>query len=105
MIHTTTNIDPALYEELFIKVMNKLKLTESELVAVVLKLVGKEMPNRERPKGAVKYQKGNEEKKWKIVHLYLTPEEYDHFVDMRTFFKMSVAHMISYGLKDRKSVV
>ena len=99
MIHTTINIHPELYEELFLKTMNHLEISESDLVAIVMKLVSREMPQRERPKRAVEYQKGNEKKEWKIVHLYLSENEYDHFVDMRIFFKMSVAHLFCYGLK------
>ena len=99
MIHTTINIHPELYDQLFTECMDKAEVTETELVAIIMKLVSQEMSQRERPKRAVEYQKGPEDKKWKIVHLYLTEDEYDHFVDMRNFFKMSVAHMVALGLK------
>ena len=97
MVHTTVNIHPDFYKYFFAHYRDTLKVSNTELVCIIMKLLSLEMPQRTRPTGAVRYQDQHSEK-WIIVHLYLTDEEYDHFVDMRNFFKMSVAHLISYGL-------
>ena len=100
MIHTTINLHPEFYEYLFTEYASHLKVSYTELACIIMKCVSEEMPQRERPRRAVEYQRSPYEGKtnWVVVHLYLTDEEYDHFVDMRTFFKMSVSHMITQGL-------
>ena len=100
MIHTTINLHPEFYEYLFNEYARFLKLSYTELACVIMKYVSQEMPQRKRPRRAVEYQRSPYEGKtnWVTVHLYLTEEEYDHFVDMRTFLKMSVSYMITWGL-------
>ena len=118
MIHTTINLHPEFYEYLFTEYARFHKLSYTELACIIMKCVSEEMPRRKRPRRAVEYQRSPYEGKtdWVVVHLYLTEEEYDHFVDMRTFFtpksfptscrasalahpelRMSVSHMITYA--------
>ena len=99
MIHTTVNLDAELYEFLFTDYRDSMELSNTELVCMIMHCVNEKMTKRERPTRAVEYQKNISQKDWVVVHLYLTEEEYDHFVDMRTFFKMSVARMVSFGLR------
>jgi hypothetical protein len=46
----------------------------------------------------IKYQERNQEIVWSCLHISLTPPEYEHFIDMRKMFKMSVSHIIAFAV-------
>ena len=98
MVHTTVNMTTDFYDFLFTDYRDSMEISSTELVRMIMHFVSQEMSQRIRPEGPVKYQMNPFDNEWVVVHLYLTEEEYDHFVDMRNFFKMSVAHLIRYGL-------
>jgi hypothetical protein len=46
----------------------------------------------------VRYQRRDEPSNWRVLHLYLTQEEYELKIDMRNLFKLSVSLMIAEGV-------
>jgi hypothetical protein len=46
----------------------------------------------------VKYQNRDEEKNWHRIHIVLNEHEYEYYLDMRKFFKMSVSYILAYSV-------
>ncbi len=47
----------------------------------------------------IKYQARDDKKNWYLVHLVLNEYEYEYYLDMRKFFKMSVSYILAYAVK------
>ena len=58
--------------------------------------IDKKMPPR--PWSRIRYQKRDEANKWEESHLYLTPVEYEMFLDMKKIYKMSGSYLVSYAI-------
>ena len=96
--HTTFNIERSVFDEL-VKVAEEKGGTISGTIRILLKLVSEEMKHRKMPRRPVKYQQLPEQGEWHTFHIRLTVQEYEHFVDMRKFFKKSVSLLIAYAVK------
>ena len=46
----------------------------------------------------VKYQERDKEKNWRRVHIVLNEYEYEYYLDMRKFYKMSVSFILAYAV-------
>ena len=46
----------------------------------------------------VKYQERDKEKNWHRVHIVLNEYEYEYYLDMRKFYKMSVSFILAYAV-------
>lgn len=46
----------------------------------------------------IRYQERDEEKNWEESHLYLTPAEYELFLDLKKVYKMSGSHLIAFAI-------
>ena len=46
----------------------------------------------------VTYQDSDVKENWKNFHISLTPSEYEHFIDMRKLFKMSVSKIVAFAV-------
>ena len=49
---------------------------------------------------AVSYQKRAPKKMWKVRHLYLSKEDYEHLTDVRKFLKNSVSLFLAFAVRD-----
>ena len=47
----------------------------------------------------IKYQARDDKENWYLVHLVLNEYEYEYYLDMRKFFKMSVSYILAYAVK------
>ena len=47
----------------------------------------------------IKYQARDDKENWYLVHLVLNEYEYEYYLDMRKFFKMSVSYIVAYAVK------
>ena len=96
--HTTFNLELSVYAGLKFLAEER-NLTIIDVIRILMKSVSEEMKHQKMPKRLVEYQRLPNNSEWKIFHVRLTIEEYEHFVDMRKFFKKSVSHLIKYALE------
>lgn len=46
----------------------------------------------------IKYQERDLKENWHRIHILLNEYEYEYFLDMRKFFKMSVSYILAYAV-------
>ena len=71
----------------------------NKIIVVLMKHVSKEVEHRKMPERLVEYQKLSEGEEWHTCHVYWSFPEYQHFVDMRNFLKMSVSFLVGEALR------
>ena len=76
--------------------------TDSPIGSVIkniLKMIMDKEPNNFSFNKPIKYQDSAPKKKWHKFHLLLKNDEYEYFIDLRKFFKMSVSAIVSFAVK------
>ena len=96
--HTTLNLELTTYLELK-KLASLKEVSVGTIIVSLMKLLSYEIEHRKMPERLVEYQKLSEGEEWYTCHVYWSFPEYQHFVDMRNFFKMSVSFLVAYALK------
>ena len=96
--HTTLNLELSTYRELKHIAETKNSSVTTVIVAL-MKFLSKEVTHRKMPERLVEYQKLSEGEEWCTCHVYWSFPEYQHFVDIRNFFKMSVSFLVSEALR------
>ena len=96
--HTTLNLELTTYEELKNLAAAK-DISVGTAIVVLMKLLSHEVMHRKMPERLVEYQKLSEGDEWYTCHVYWSFPEYQHFTDMRNFFKMSVSFLVSEALR------
>jgi hypothetical protein len=101
MIRTTINIKEDTLSAL-IDASLELGLPETDVIKLLM--MNTHLDNKSDNKylkmfSIVKYQVRDPEAKWFCMHISLTSFEYEHFIDMRKMFKMSVSHIITFALQ------
>lgn len=97
IIHTTVNlgINGATRIE---KSAEKLGVTRSRLVVLLLRKVLVHWKSLKRNMDSVKYQKNIDGEEWKAVHVFFEARDYEMFIDMRKFFKWSVSALVAMAI-------
>lgn len=75
------------------------RTSRSDMIVMLLREVMIDMPD---PAGAgkmVQYQKKGRDNEWHRVHVSLRMDEYEYFLDLRRFMKMSVSLILAYAVK------
>ena len=101
MIRTTINISEETLDTL---IDASIVLNIPETAVIKLLMMNAHLDNKSDDKylkmfSIIKYQERNPEIKWVCLHISLTDSEYEHFIDMRKMFKMSVSHIIAFALQ------
>jgi hypothetical protein len=101
MIKTTINISEETLNAL-IDASFQLNISETDIIKLLM--MNSHLDNKKDDRylkffSIIKYQERDPEIKWICLHISLTPEEYEHFIDMRKMFKMSVSYIIAFALK------
>ena len=96
--HTTLNLELSLRQKL-ITLAEAQDISVNKTIVILMKLLSCEIKHRKIPERLVEYQKLSENEEWCTCHLYLSFSEYQHFSDMRNFFKMSVSFLVAYAVK------
>ncbi len=97
LIETTININCNLLlrvDEVSVKVGRSRRF-------IISWLLGRLSDDREMPPvswSRIRYQERDDEKNWEGSHLYLTPVEYELFLDLKKVFKMSGSYLIAYAI-------
>ena len=98
MIETTLNISMETLEKIN-KISNLCKTSRNKVIKNLLKMVMDKEPNSFTFNKCVKYQKKDSKEKWHKFHITLDTDEYEYFIDLRKFFKMSVSAIVSFAVK------
>jgi hypothetical protein len=101
MIRTTINISEETLDAL---IDASIKLCIPETGVIKLLMMNTHLDNKSDNKylkmfSIIKYQERDPEIKWFCLHISLTPEEYEHFIDMRKMFKKSVSYIIAFAIQ------
>ena len=102
--HTTMNLEKSVFESLVFLAQNK-NISVTTAIRMLMKLVSEEMEHQKMPKRLIQYQRLPEDSQWHIFHIRLTIEEYEHYVDMRKFFKKSVSYLVAYAVETYGSLL
>jgi len=71
----------------------------SDIVMAAMRFMVQEIDRGARLGTRVKYQPRCDDGEWKNLHVQLGPEDYEFFLDMKKFMKMSVSYIISRAIK------
>jgi hypothetical protein len=100
MIRTTINISDKTLEKLK-NATSKLDVPIENIIKLVMTIIHRDNKSDDRYVklfSRIEYQGRDSEIIWSCMHITLTPQEYEHFIDMRKMFKMSVSHIIAFAV-------
>ena len=97
-IKTTLNINRDILEEITIA-SHELSISRSDVIKMLLKTVMSDDINLAKIGHSVKYQKKGDKNTWHTFHIRLDVDEYEFFLDLRKFLKMSVSHILAYAVQ------
>lgn len=97
-IHTTVNLGFA-HALLLNASARKLGVKRSQLIVLLMEKLLLLWKSMKRSEVTVQYQKKFSFEEWKVVHVFLTGQEYEVFTDMRNFFKRSVSYMLAIAIR------
>ena len=98
MIETTINIHVGMIDK--INQISKIyKISRNKVIKDLLKKVMEKDLNNFSFNKCVKYQDSDSKENWHKFHILLDTDEYEFFIDLRKFFKMSVSAIVAYAVK------
>lgn len=98
LIETTININ----SNLLLRVHNVSGKPGRSRRIVISWLLGRLSGDREMPLvswSRIRYQERDKERNWEESHLYLTPVEYELFLDLKKVYKMSGSYLIAFAIE------
>ena len=98
MIETTLNIHVESLE-MINNISDVYNISRNRVIKNLLKKVMYRELNSFSFNRCVKYQDSDSKEKWHKFHITLDVDEYEFFIDLRKFFKMSVSAIVSYAVK------
>ncbi len=77
----------------------KLKMTRSQLMAILLKKMLIHIKDFKNTFTTVKYQKACDDQGWQVIHVFPEKVDYEVFTDMRNVCKLSVSFLLAIAIK------
>ncbi len=96
-METTINMNVIILKKLN-TISEKTDKSRGSIIKQCLKELEKNSLSKIKLYSTVKYQSSDIQVNWSKFHLVLTPEEYEFFIDMRNFFKMSLSLLIAFSI-------
>ena len=97
LIETTLHINKEILE-----MLHKCAEKTGRSRVAIIKLLAQRMmrDNRKMLKAnsRIRYQERDLKENWHRIHILLNEYEYEYFLDMRKFFKMSVSYILAYAV-------
>ncbi len=97
MIETTINMNVITMEKIN-KISSACNISKNKVIKKLLKMVMSKDLNSFPTNRCVKYQESDSKENWQKFHLLLDVDEYEYFIDLRKFFKMSVSAIVAYSV-------
>ena len=86
-------------------VMNKLDegivktgVSRSSIIKLLIQRIMDDGQRMIKSYSRIKYQERDEKEKWNQLHIVLNEYEYEYYLDMRNFYKMSVSLILAYAV-------
>ena len=79
------------------KISNIKNISRNEVIKNLLKMIMDNEANHFSFNRSIRYQDSASKEKWRKFHLLLKIDEYEYFIDLRKFFKMSVSAIVAYA--------
>jgi hypothetical protein len=97
-IETTINIRISVKQCIILAALRS-GISCSDVIISAMKCMIDNIGHTARTGFRVKYQERRDESEWDSLHLVLKPEDYEYFLDMKKFMKMSVSFLITRAIK------
>ena len=98
LIDSTLHVHKSIME-----MLEKCSETTGESIHYMIKLlmqrVMKDNHRLLKTSSRIKYQKRDEKENWHRIHVVLNEYEYEYYLDMRKFYKMSVSFILAYAVR------
>ena len=98
MIETTINIHIDILGKIN-KISSANNISRNKVIKNLLKKVMHNELNNFSFNKCIKYQDSDSKQNWRKFHLLLDTDEYEFFLDLRKFFKMSVSAIVAFAVK------
>jgi hypothetical protein len=98
MIETTANISVETFNKIFTAAENN-NIKIRHIIHIIFKRMLYDHPLPAKSFTRIKYQDRLLSRKWKLLHLRLSPAMYEGCLDMRKLQKMSVSYILDIGVK------
>jgi hypothetical protein len=70
----------------------------TSIIKLLMQRVMKDNQQMIKTNSRIKYQMRDEKEKWHRIHIVLNEYEYEYYLDLRKFFKMSVSFILAYAV-------
>ncbi len=97
-METTLNIDKDILNKITRAAQLK-RVSRTELIVLLMNKVMEETMNPFFFGRMVQYQEKRESGEWHRFHIVLRSDEYEFFLDLRKFLKMSVSHILAFAVE------
>lgn len=97
LIETTINIQNIAFQRLC-RASEALGRQRHMLISWLLRRLADESNMPPVSWSRIRYQERDEKKNWENSHLYLTPAEYELFLDLKKVYKMSGSYLIAHAI-------
>ena len=72
--------------------------TRATIIKILMQRVMKENRKMLKSYSRIKYQERDLKENWHRLHIVMSEYEYEYYLDMRKFFKMSVSFILAYAV-------
>ena len=97
LIKTTLYINKSILETLN-KSSAIIGINKTKIIKLLMQRVMKDNQRLLKSYSRVKYQERDIKENWHRLHIVLNEYEYEYYLDMRKFFKMSVSFILAYAV-------
>ena len=73
--------------------------TRTSIIKLLMQRVMKDNTKMLKINSRVKYQERDERENWHRLHIVMNEYEYEYYLDMRKFFKMSVSYILAFAVR------
>ncbi len=75
------------------------------IIKQLMKRLMDDNQNMISPSSRIKYQERDVKANWRILHIVINEYEYEYYLDMRKFYKMSVSFLLAFAVIQYLNVV
>jgi hypothetical protein len=97
LIETTININNKILQRV-LNASGRLECPRRTIISWLLARLSEDSGMSPVSWSRIRYQERDAAKNWEDSHLYLTPVEYELFLDLKKVYKMSGSYLISYAI-------
>jgi hypothetical protein len=73
--------------------------TRKSIIKLLMQRVMKDNQKMLKSNSRIKYQRSDEKENWHRLHVIVNEYEYEYYLDMRKFYKMSVSLILAFAVK------